>query len=99
MAAALGPLREARALAGAARVVRRTAAVRRRSGHVPGVEQSGGIDDGPGWVRDMVVALDQRVRGLWFGGAACRSQAAAFEVWTFLTVTPAITSVRLDELV
>ena len=35
---------------------------------------------------DMVVALDQRVRGLWFGGGACRSQAAAFEVWTFLTV-------------
>ncbi len=45
---------------------------------------------------DMVVALDRGVRGLRFGGAACRSQAAAFEVWTFLTVTPAITSVRLD---
>ena len=51
MAAAPGPLREARALAGAARVVRRTAAVRQRSGHVPGVEQSGGFDDGPGRVR------------------------------------------------
>ena len=25
---------------------------------------------------DMVVGLDQRVRGLRFGGAACRSQAA-----------------------
>lgn len=48
MDAVFRPLQETRAPGGAVRVVRRTVAARPCGGHVPGIEQPEGLDDGPG---------------------------------------------------